>query len=36
MSDLILLDRETTTNLVGRNEAATVIAFDQLVAASDG
>ncbi len=35
VSDLILADRETTTNLVGQGEAATLVAFDQLVAASD-
>jgi indolepyruvate ferredoxin oxidoreductase len=35
VSDLILADRETTTNLVGQGEAVTLVAFDQLVAASD-
>ncbi len=36
VSDLILADRVTTTNLVGEGEATTLVAFDQLVAASDG
>ena len=35
VSDLIFADRETTTNLVGVGEAASLVAFDQLVAASD-
>ena len=35
VSDLILADREATTNLVGQGEAATLVAFDQLVGASD-
>jgi indolepyruvate ferredoxin oxidoreductase len=35
VSDLILADREATTNLVGEGEAAALVAFDQLVAASD-
>jgi indolepyruvate ferredoxin oxidoreductase len=35
VSDVILADRETTTNLVGEGEAAALVAFDQLVAASD-
>src|SRR5690606_1648090 len=35
VSDLILADRETTTNLVGLGEAHGLIAFDQLVAAGD-
>lgn len=35
VSDLILADREVTTNLVGRGEAAALVAFDGLVAASD-
>jgi indolepyruvate ferredoxin oxidoreductase len=35
VSDLILADREVTTNLVGSGEAATLVAFDQIVGASD-
>ncbi|HVR31802.1 MAG TPA: indolepyruvate ferredoxin oxidoreductase family protein [Acidimicrobiia bacterium] len=35
VSDLILADRVATTNLVSEGEAMTLIAFDQLVAASD-
>ena len=35
VSDIVLADRLVTTNLVGQGEAATLLAFDQLVAASD-
>ncbi|MEX2423058.1 MAG: indolepyruvate ferredoxin oxidoreductase family protein [Acidimicrobiia bacterium] len=35
VSDVILADRVATTNLVGHGEAATLVAFDQLVAASE-
>lgn len=35
VSDLILADRMATTNLVSEGEASTLVAFDQLVGASD-
>ncbi|MFP5333191.1 MAG: DUF6537 domain-containing protein, partial [Acidimicrobiia bacterium] len=35
VSDVVVADRDITTNLVGQGEAAVLLAFDQLVAASD-